>query len=108
MIREIKIRRSCETGFAVCSQSPNCKVEPHASYSPSEMQRLSEQGIPISASAVNESLFFDGYDSAPDVPPVEQLRGIDVVQVWESQRDSRSKILSANRRELSILNDTSV
>lgn len=107
MISELLARRH-SSRLAETSPSPNCKVEPNAAYTPSEMQRLSSQGIPISASAVNETLFFDGYDSAPDSPPVEQLRGIDVVQAWEHQRDSRSKILRANQREVSILSDTTV
>lgn len=86
----------------------NCSVEPNAAYTPSEMQKLASQGIPVSAAAVNENLFFDGDLRAPDTPPIENRRGIDVVEVWEAQRDSRKKILRANVTELNHIDNNSL
>lgn len=100
LLRKLKFRPA---RLAKTVSSSNCKVEPNAAYSPSEMQKLAARGIAISSAAVNEQLFFDGFDTPPDVPPVDNLRGVDVVDCWENQIESRRKILGANKRELEIL-----
>lgn len=93
-------RRPCR--LARCTRQANCKVEPNAAYTPSEMQKLANRGIPVSAASVPENLFFDGFERAPNVPTIDHLRGVDAVEIWEKSRDARSKIVSAHLREVSL------
>lgn len=62
---------------------------------PTEMMRLAQKGVPISAQ--NEQNFFDGVDNPTwDVAP-EKMRGVDPADLWQLQKTSRKKVTSAKR-----------
>lgn len=65
---------------------------------PSDMSNMLSRGIPISAQ-INEELFFDGLDNPSFDIPIEEQRGVDVNDVWLAQRQARSKLISAHKRD---------
>lgn len=69
---------------------PPCNVQSGLAVTPSEMLRASESGIPISSQLLSESSA--SYDNAgPEVQPL-MCRGIEAVDVFEYQSNSRKKI----------------
>lgn len=63
------------------------------SVTPSEMMRMASQGIPIS----NANLpFVDGDKNPSWNIPAENVRGIDVAELWTLQQDSKAKIVKAH------------
>lgn len=70
------------------------KVQPGLAMTPSQMQRLSEKGVPVSNQNL-EGMFYDG-DTRPswDVP-MDQIRGIDVAQLWQERKNIAAKIKNA-------------
>lgn len=73
-------------------------VQSGLAMTPSQMQRLSERGIPVSSQNL-EGMFYDG-DSRPswDVP-LDQQRGIDVATMWQKRKDIAAKLRSAPVKE---------
>lgn len=78
---------------------PNHHVQNGLSLTPAEMLKLSEQGIPIS-SHFDDSKFYDG-DSKPlnGIDFLDQ-RGIDVVDAWNHQKDSRRNLRKAQSTDI--------
>lgn len=65
-------------------------VQPGLALTPSQMQRMSEKGIPVSAQT-NDALFYDG-DVRPSFDvPLDLQRGIDVATMWQKRQDIRAK-----------------
>lgn len=69
-------------------------VQDNLSVTPSEMLSLSEHGIPIS-SHFDDSQFSDGDSSSKVVLDYLDSRGIDVVDVWNYEKTSKSNIRKA-------------
>lgn len=70
-------------------------VQNGLSLTPTEMMRMAQKGVPISAQ--NEQNFFDGVDNPPwDVAP-EKMRGVDPSDLWQLQKTSRKKVTCAKR-----------
>ena len=91
-IRQSKQARTChvlDNGFT--------KVVPGLAVTPSQMARMTAQGIPISSQLAEN--FVDGTSNPSFDIPIEQRRGIDVVQVWEAQKDARLKIINAHKAD---------
>lgn len=77
----------------------------NAAYTPAQMLRASESGIPIN-NFVNDAEFFDGlpnmnYDSLC----VSDLRGTTLNDVWNASKDSQARIRAANKRDKSLYGD---
>lgn len=73
-------------------------VQPGLAMTPSQMQRLSERGIPVSSQNL-EGMFYDG-DARPswDVP-LDQQRGVDVATMWQRRKDIAAKLRNAPSKE---------
>lgn len=68
-------------------------VVSNLSITPSEVERLSERGIPVSSANVGS--FIDGVQNPSFSLPVDRLRGVDVVDVWNESESSRKKFRNA-------------
>lgn len=67
-------------------------VQPGLALTPSQISELTRAGVPISN--VNAMQFFDGYRTLDFQPGLLNRRGVDLVDAWEAQMDSRKKLSS--------------
>lgn len=63
---------------------------------PSDVLRMAENGIP--ASAQMNSSFFDGSQKPGWDVPLEERRGVDIAQMWQSSKDIKQKFRDAHAR----------
>lgn len=68
---------------------PLVAVKQHAAITPAQIAELTNNGMAVSAS---NSLFFEEGSSHPVHFPLEQSRGIDVAEVWQASKTSKSKL----------------
>lgn len=86
--------------------SPSCRftkdteTKQGLSYTPAELMDYAKKGIPVSAS--NSESYFDGTANPSFDMPVDQLRGVDVVDCWVAQNDSRSRLARAHVNDVGI------
>lgn len=78
-------------------------VQNDLSYTPSQMMELMERGIPVSNQNVNPDMFFDG---VPDNQstfelPLDQLRGIDVADCWQAEKDIKKRAKKGLKNDIS-------
>lgn len=66
-------------------------VQNGLSMSPSEMQRMSERGVPVTTQN-NEALFYDGETRPSWDVPLDQQRGVDIATMWQRRKDLGAKI----------------
>lgn len=76
-------------------------VQSGLSVTPSEMLQLAQQGIPIS-SHFDDSKFDDGDTKSLGTIDFIHQRGLDIVDVWEHQKDSRKKLLDAKAKDIQM------
>lgn len=76
-------------------------VQSGLSVTPSEMLELSRQGIPIS-SHFDDSKFDDGDTKSLGTIDFIHQRGLDIVDVWNYQKDSRKKLLNAKAKDIQM------
>ena len=83
----------------------NCKrqvgelpVRGDLSYTPAQMYEAAKAGIPISSQNISQLPSADFMDENSWVVPVEYRRNTDIADVWNAQRDARSKIVAAYRK----------
>lgn len=62
---------------------------------PSQMMKMSEHGIPVSAQ-LNDSLFYDGTENPTWDVPLDLARGIDVAELWAENKSIRAKFKKAH------------
>lgn len=67
-------------------------VQSSLSVTPSQMMYNAEHGIPIASQLVDESQFYDGDTGRQVTLPNWYRRGYDIVDAWNDQNDSRSKV----------------
>lgn len=79
-------------------------VQSGLSVTPSEMLQLAQQGIPIS-SHFDDSKFDDGDTKSLGSIDFIHQRGLDIVDVWNHQKDSRKKILDAKAKDIQMYGD---
>lgn len=60
---------------------------------PSQIQRMSERGIPVSTQNL-DGMFDDGVSRPSWDVPLDQQRGVDVATIWQRQKDAQSKLRS--------------
>lgn len=70
-------RRECET-----------VVQNGLSITPSDMARLTSQGVPISANNLGVT-YQEGVKSSDFTVPAEYVRGVDMADLWNQKMDSR-------------------
>lgn len=83
-----KCHRKCYRA-AVCRLHPDEEgVQPGLAYTPSDMMRLQQQGIPINTQTSALGVSFDeGYRDLDFQPPAEHMRFADMADLWEKGRD---------------------
>lgn len=94
MLKHLTNKRSC---MCDCKRHvDDLPVKNGLAITPSEMARLASQGIPISSGNLP---FVDG-DKNPswDILP-ENVRGVDVAELWTLQQEARMRIKMAHKRD---------
>jgi hypothetical protein len=76
------------------------RTRQNLSYTPAQMMKLAEKGVPVSQVNVDESQFYDGEVNPSWSVPIERDRGIDAADVWQAQQESRSKLRKAHRDDI--------
>lgn len=92
----------------VCHPKPSGffpKVQPGLSITPSEMMKLAEQGIPVSAQAANLEAWNDGTTNPSWYVDSSRLRGIDPADLWQIQRSVRKKMRNAHFSDVEKFGD---
>lgn len=87
-----------------CFPYPCKHVQSGLSVTPSEMLQLAQQGVPIS-SHFDDSKFDDGDTKALGTIDFIHQRGLDIVDVWNHQKDSRKKLLDAQAKDIQMYGD---
>lgn len=88
------------------SASPTChfskenKTKQGLSYTPAELMEYAKKGIPVSA--VNSESYFDGEANPSFDLPIDMQRGVDIVDCWVAQNDSRSRLARAHVNDSEI------
>lgn len=81
------------------------RVQPGLSITPSEMMKLAEQGIPVSAQAGNLDAWNDGSTNPSWYVDSSRLRGIDPADLWQIQRSTRKKMRNAHFSDVEKFGD---
>lgn len=58
------------------------------------MARMVDKGIAVSS--INDSIFYDGEVNPSFDVPIEEQRGVDIVDAWNASRTARKRILQAH------------
>lgn len=66
-------------------------VVPHLAYDISEVDALVRQGKPISNRSL-ESLYYDGVENCKPIVPEENVRGVDINDLWNAEMSRRSRL----------------
>lgn len=74
------------------------KTQDNLALTPSDVKRCVENGIPVSVS--NASMFIDGVENPSTVLPVDELRGVDIVDTWEASRTAKAKLIKAHLNDV--------
>lgn len=77
-------------------------VQSDLAYTPSQMMKLTERGIPVSAATVSEELYFEGVPMSQgsfDLP-LDMRRGVDVADCWQASESVRKKAKSGLQRDV--------
>lgn len=82
------------------------KVEQGLAYTPSQMRQMAEKGIPINTLMANETFFDGDYNNSTDLP-LEFTRGIDSIDAWNAERDSRKRLAAAHRNDVNLYGNSS-
>lgn len=70
-------------------------VQDGLSVSAADMQRMTRNGIPISAQVLSDSSFSPGHEGSDPFVPFEALRGVDFSEAYVMAVDGRRKINKA-------------
>lgn len=76
------------------------KTVPGLSLSPSQVSKMAEKGISVSTQIANS--FVDGSPNPTFDVPIEELRGVDVNDVWNASQDAKKRIISAHLKDKEI------
>ena len=78
------------------------RVKSGLAITPAEMMDRQEKGIPISSQQLPEDMFEDGDHQLDDQLPIDSVRGIDVVDVWNLSKDSKQKTSHIDLSQIKI------
>lgn len=68
---------------------------------PAKMQKLSEQGIPISSQVINQ-VYFDGENNPSWDVPMDRKRGIDINDMWQHEQNVKTKLKRATKDAIKL------
>lgn len=74
-------------------------VQQGLAYTPSMMDKMRVQGIPIQANNLPEEMFDDGDKTNKFDVPIYRQRGIDVADVWLMEQESKSKLKQFSKKQ---------
>ncbi|UPW41270.1 hypothetical protein [Sigmofec virus UA08Rod_4527] len=74
------------------------KVEQGLSVSPSQVAELTAKGIPVSST--NVSQFIDGSPNPSFDLPIDELRGVDINDVWEASKEAARNLSNAQTKDI--------
>lgn len=87
--------------LAVCKRSAtDIPVKGDLAVTPAQMERMRENGVAISSQMAGR--FSDGQPNPSWDVPINDIRGIDIADLWEAQVSSRFNIkdtIAANKRK---------
>lgn len=94
----IKNRKSFGKTVTYKRTKEDLKVQGGLALTPSQMQNMSERGVPVSSQNL-EGVYFDG-DTRPswDIP-LDSQRGVDVATMWQRRKDIQAKLRAAPTKE---------
>lgn len=77
-------------------------VKQHLAYSLREVDELRRQGKPISSPSL-ESQYYDGdINVSSDMLPLDNLRGVDINDMWEESQDKKERLSKARLRSVDV------
>lgn len=77
-------------------------VKQHLAYSLREVDELRRQGKPISSPSL-ESQYYDGdVNASSDMLPLDNLRGVDINDMWEESQDKQDRLSKARLRSVDV------
>lgn len=85
-------KTSCKCRFIPLPVVP---VNPHLAMTPSDMNRLSQQGLPISSSMLSDDFFAEPHTGVDSSVPFFAKRGVTFSDVAVYQQESRRKIINS-------------
>lgn len=74
----------------VVTKDSDIPVRNDLAVTPAQMQVMAANGVAISSQRASD--FNDGDTNASFDIPLEQIRGLDIVDYWELQKDSRNRV----------------
>lgn len=72
-------------------------TEQNLAVTPSEIMELTNRGIPVSPSNANQ--FVVGVPNPSYDLPVDQRRGVDIVDVWDASQSAKRSLIQANIKD---------
>lgn len=86
-MRKVRVKnRLCKTRTSV----EDIPVRPNLAVTPAQMAKMTEQGVAVSSQIASD--FNDGETNVSFVLPVDRVRGMDIVDFWESEKSARQRI----------------
>lgn len=83
------------TKVATCKRaSHEIRVKNGLAVTPSEMMKLAERGIPVSAQSFG--VFNDGESNPSWDIPLDRQRGVDAATLWQNEKDIKQKLRQAH------------
>lgn len=109
MNRRIKLIAACQSNrySAPVRRSDEMIVQNGLAVTPSEMQELVNNGIPVSPANLGLS-YENGVLNNDFTPSLDNMRGVDISDLWEAQLDVKDKLrnnLKSIHSRVSPVND---
>lgn len=82
-------KKQNEIVFAPVGEEVN--VNPYLALTPTKMAEMVEKGQPVSTSQLGVS-YFDGTEDCDFNFPIDELRGVDITDVWNVSKESHRKM----------------
>lgn len=79
-------------------EEPVLKVIGGQALTPAQMDYMRKKGQSITSINVDESLFNDGTTNPKFDIPITEQRGVDVVEVWNAQKDAKANVKKFNKQ----------
>lgn len=79
-------------------EEPVLKVIGGQALTPAQMDHMRKRGQSITSFQVDETLFNDGTTNPKFEIPITDQRGVDVVDVWNAQKDAKANVKKFNKQ----------
>lgn len=80
------------------------KTQNGLAVTPAEIRELSSRGIPINSQ--NSNMFIEGTSVQGSFAlAADELRGVDIADVWNASRDAQSKLVRAHQNDVKLYGD---